>query len=151
MATETRNALGFTRTTAPAGVHRFRRDQTGDREWGMREHDGVVHHIMRRHWGSSVTRTEALQEGHNRLSPDILRFDPAQGAEFAPYDVLSRTSGPPACGRAPTSFRATGSQSTSLRYRTIQILDASLAVDWKLIDPPRAWPGTAAGGATVNV
>jgi len=75
-------------TTSPAVVRSFRRAQAGDErslEDLMRQHDGLVHHIIRRQWGGSLSYAQVLQEGRIGLWRAILRFDPERGAAFSTY------------------------------------------------------------------
>jgi RNA polymerase sigma factor (sigma-70 family) len=75
-------------TTSPAVVRSFRRAQAGDErslEDLMRQHDGLVHHIIRRQWGGSLSYAQVLQEGRIGLWRAILRFDPERGTAFSTY------------------------------------------------------------------
>jgi RNA polymerase sigma factor (sigma-70 family) len=51
----------------------------------MRQHDGLVHHIIRRQWGGSLSYAQVLQEGRIGLWRAILRFDPERGTAFSTY------------------------------------------------------------------
>jgi RNA polymerase sigma factor (sigma-70 family) len=51
----------------------------------MREHDGLVHHIVRRQWGGRLSYAEVLQEGRIGLWHAILGFDPQRGVAFSTY------------------------------------------------------------------
>jgi RNA polymerase sigma factor (sigma-70 family) len=75
-------------TTSPAVVRSFRRAQAGDErslEDLMRQHDGLVHHIIRRQWGGSLSYAQVLQEGRIGLWRAILRFDAERGTAFSTY------------------------------------------------------------------
>lgn len=75
-------------TTSSAVVRLFRRAQAGDRESLedlMRQHDGLVHHIIRRQWGGTLSYAEVLQEGRIGLWRAILGFDPERGMAFSTY------------------------------------------------------------------
>jgi RNA polymerase sigma factor (sigma-70 family) len=75
-------------TTSSAVVRLFRRAQAGDGESLedlMRQHDGLVHHIIRRQWGGSLSYGQVLQEGRIGLWRAILRFDPERGMAFSTY------------------------------------------------------------------
>lgn len=75
-------------TTSPAVVRSFRRAQAGDEgslEGLMRQHDGLVHHIIRRQWGGSLSYAQVLQEGRIGLWRAILCFDPERGTAFSTY------------------------------------------------------------------
>ena len=51
----------------------------------MRQHDGLVHHIIRRQWGGSLSYAQVLQEGRIGLWRAILGFDPERGTAFSTY------------------------------------------------------------------
>jgi RNA polymerase sigma factor (sigma-70 family) len=51
----------------------------------MEQHDGLVHHILRRQWCDSLTYSEVLQEGRIGLWRAILGFDPERGVAFSTY------------------------------------------------------------------
>lgn len=51
----------------------------------MRQHDGLVHHIIRRQWGGTLSYAEVLQEGRIGLWRAILGFDPERGRAFCTY------------------------------------------------------------------
>lgn len=75
-------------TTDPAVVRLFRRAQAGDEESLeelMRQHDGLVHHIIRRQWGGLLSYAQVLQEGRIGLWRAILGFDPERGSAFSTY------------------------------------------------------------------
>jgi RNA polymerase sigma factor (sigma-70 family) len=69
-------------------VGRLRQAQAEDRESLaelMRQHDGLVHHIIRQQWGGALSYAETLQEGRIGLWRALLHFDPVQGTTFATY------------------------------------------------------------------
>lgn len=75
-------------TSCPEAVRLFRQAQDGERkslDQLMRQHDGLVHHIIRRQWGGELTYAEVLQEGRIGLWRAILRFDPERGIAFSTY------------------------------------------------------------------
>jgi len=75
-------------TTNPASARLFRRAQAGDEESLeelMRQHDGLVHHIIRRQWGGSLSYAQVLQEGRIGLWRAILGFDPERRTAFSTY------------------------------------------------------------------
>ncbi|MGD2105731.1 MAG: sigma-70 family RNA polymerase sigma factor [Anaerolineae bacterium] len=75
-------------TPEPEMAQLFQRAQAGDRQSLnrlMRQHDGLVHHIIRQQWGGPLTYTETLQEGRIALWRAILGFDPEHGAAFSTY------------------------------------------------------------------
>lgn len=75
-------------TTNSAVVRMFRRAQAGDAESLaalMRQHDGLVHHVIRRQWGGWLSYAQVLQEGRIGLWRAILRFDPERGPAFSTY------------------------------------------------------------------
>jgi RNA polymerase sigma factor (sigma-70 family) len=51
----------------------------------MRQHDGLVHHIIRQQWDGPLTYAETLQEGRIALWRAILGFDPERGTAFSTY------------------------------------------------------------------
>lgn len=51
----------------------------------MRQHDGLVHHIMRRQSGGRLSYGEVLHAGRIGLWRAILRFDLARGTAFSTY------------------------------------------------------------------
>lgn len=74
-------------TTSDAVV-RFRQAQAGDAKSLaelMRQHDGLVHHVIRRQSGGPLSYAETLQEGRIGLWRAILRFDPERGTAFSTY------------------------------------------------------------------
>jgi len=75
-------------TPEPEMAQLFQRAQAGDRRSLnrlMRQHDGLVHHIIRQQWGGPLTYTETLQEGRIALWRAILGFDPERGTAFSTY------------------------------------------------------------------
>lgn len=75
-------------TSCPEAARLFRQAQAGERkslDQLMRQHDGLVHHIIRRQWGGELTYAEVLQEGRIGLWRAILRFDPERGIAFSTY------------------------------------------------------------------
>ena len=75
-------------TLKPEMAQLFQRAQVGDRQSLnrlMRQHDGLVHHIIRQQWGGPLTYTETLQEGRIALWRAILGFDPERGTAFSTY------------------------------------------------------------------
>lgn len=76
------------RITSSSEVNRFHQAQGGDAAslaWLMRQHDGLVHYIIRRQWHGSLTYAQVLQEGRIGLWRAILGFDPEQGFAFSSY------------------------------------------------------------------
>ena len=74
-------------TTSDTDV-RFRQAQAGDTEslaQLMHQHDRLVHHVIRRQSGGSLSYAETLQEGRIGLWRAILRFDPERGTAFSTY------------------------------------------------------------------
>lgn len=55
----------------------------------MDQHDGLVHHILRRQWRGSLSYTEALHEGRIGLWRAILGFDPERGVAFSTYASIA--------------------------------------------------------------
>jgi RNA polymerase sigma factor (sigma-70 family) len=51
----------------------------------MRQHDKLVHHVIRRQSGGSLSYAETLQEGRIGLWRAILKFDPERGTAFSTY------------------------------------------------------------------
>ena len=75
-------------TGTPEGANLFRQAQAGDAVSLARlmdQHDGLVHHILRRQWCGSLSYTAVLQEGRIGLWRAILGFDPARGVSFSTY------------------------------------------------------------------
>lgn len=75
-------------TANPEVVDLFRQAQTGDRmslAELMRQHDGLVHHIVRQQWHGASSYTDVLQEGRIGLWQAILGFDPQRGFAFSTY------------------------------------------------------------------
>jgi len=75
-------------TPEPEMAQLFQRAQAGDRRslnYLMRQHDGLVHHIIRQQWGGPLTYAETLQEGRIALWRAILGFDPERGTAFSTY------------------------------------------------------------------
>jgi RNA polymerase sigma factor (sigma-70 family) len=75
-------------TPGPEVAQLFRRAQAGDRRCLNRlmcQHDGLVHHIIRRQWDGPLTYAETLQEGRIALWRAILGFDPECGNAFSTY------------------------------------------------------------------
>jgi RNA polymerase sigma factor (sigma-70 family) len=79
----------FDYTTERAdGVHRFGQAQAGDAASLaelMRQHDGLVHHIVRRQSGGCLSYAEVLQAGRIGLWRAILHFDVTRGTAFSTY------------------------------------------------------------------
>lgn len=74
--------------TTKDAIDRFRQAQAGDGESLaelMYQHDGLVHHIIRRQSGGRLSYAETLQEGRIGLWRAILRFDPERGTAFSTY------------------------------------------------------------------
>ena len=66
----------------------FRRAQAGDRrclDRLMRQHEGLVHHVIRQQWDGPLTYAETLQEGRIALWRAILGFDSQRGSAFSTY------------------------------------------------------------------
>jgi len=79
-------------TGNPKVANLFRQAQTGDvvsLARLMDQHDGLVHHILRRQWCGSLSYTAVLQEGRIGLWRAILGFDPARGVSFSTYASLA--------------------------------------------------------------
>jgi RNA polymerase sigma factor (sigma-70 family) len=55
----------------------------------MRQHDGLVHHTIRRQWCGSLSYAEVLQEGRLGLWRAILGFDPQRGLAFSTYATVA--------------------------------------------------------------
>lgn len=75
-------------TTKESEVVRLRQAQAGDSEsltQLMRQHDGLVHHVIRRQSGGSLSYAETLHEGRIGLWRAILKFDPERGTAFSTY------------------------------------------------------------------
>ena len=75
-------------TTSQADVVRFRQAQAGDAEslaQLMRQQEGLVHHVIRRQSGGSLSYGETLHEGRIGLWHAILHFDPERGTAFSTY------------------------------------------------------------------
>jgi RNA polymerase sigma factor (sigma-70 family) len=75
-------------TDNPKVAYRFHQAQAGDAvslAQLMSEHDGLVHHIIRRQWHGCLSYAEVLQEGRIGLWRAILGFDPARGVAFSTY------------------------------------------------------------------
>jgi RNA polymerase sporulation-specific sigma factor len=51
----------------------------------MRQHEGLVHHVLRRQVCGDVVYDDLLQEGRIGLWQAILHFDPQRGAAFSTY------------------------------------------------------------------
>jgi RNA polymerase sigma factor (sigma-70 family) len=51
----------------------------------MRQHDGLVHHVIRRQSGGRLSYAETLHEGRIGLWRAILHFDPGRGTAFSTY------------------------------------------------------------------
>ena len=51
----------------------------------MRQHEGLVHHILRRQVSGTATYDDVLQEGRIALWQAILHFDPQHGVAFSTY------------------------------------------------------------------
>lgn len=75
-------------TGTPEVANLFRQAQIGEAVSLARlmdQHDGLVHHILRRQWCGSLSYTAVLQEGRIGLWRAILGFDPARGVSFSTY------------------------------------------------------------------
>lgn len=75
-------------TTSQADVVRFRQAQAGDAEslaQLMCQHEGLVHHVIRRQSGGPLSYGETLHEGRIGLWRAILHFDPERGTAFSTY------------------------------------------------------------------
>jgi len=80
--------MTYCTTGNPEVANLFRQAQTGDAislARLMDQHDGLVHHILRRQWCGSLSYTAVLQEGRIGLWRAILGFDPARGVSFSTY------------------------------------------------------------------
>lgn len=51
----------------------------------MRQHEGLVHHVLRRQVSGTATYDDVLQEGRIALWQAILHFDPQRGVAFSTY------------------------------------------------------------------
>jgi RNA polymerase sigma factor (sigma-70 family) len=51
----------------------------------MRQHEGLVHHVLRRQMSGAATYADVLQEGRIALWQAILHFDPQRGVAFSTY------------------------------------------------------------------
>jgi RNA polymerase sigma factor (sigma-70 family) len=51
----------------------------------MHQHEGLVHHILRRQVSGTATYDDVLQEGRIALWQAILHFDPQRGVAFSTY------------------------------------------------------------------
>lgn len=51
----------------------------------MRQHEGLVHHVLRRQVSGAATYDDVLQEGRIALWQAILHFDPQRGVAFSTY------------------------------------------------------------------
>lgn len=75
-------------TGNPEVANLFRQAQTGEAASLARlmdQHDGLVHHILRKQWCGPLSYTAVLQEGRIGLWRAILGFDPARGVSFSTY------------------------------------------------------------------
>ena len=80
--------MSYSTTGNPEVANLFHQAQAGDGpSLGqlMDQHDGLVHHILRRQWCDSLTYIEVLQEGRIGLWRAILGFDPERGVAFSTY------------------------------------------------------------------
>lgn len=80
--------MTYCTTGNPKVANLFRQAQAGDAVSLARlmdQHDGLVHHILRRQWCDSLTYSEVLQEGRIGLWRAILGFDPERGVAFSTY------------------------------------------------------------------
>jgi RNA polymerase sigma factor (sigma-70 family) len=80
--------MTYITTGNPEVANLFRHAQAGDAVSLARlmdQHDGLVHHILRRQWCGSLNYTAVLQEGRIGLWRAILGFDPARGVCFSTY------------------------------------------------------------------
>jgi RNA polymerase sigma factor (sigma-70 family) len=80
--------MAYCTTGKPEVANLFRQAQTGDAASLARlmdQHDGLVHHILRRQWCGSLSYPAVLQEGRIGLWRAILGFDPARGVTFSTY------------------------------------------------------------------
>lgn len=84
--------MSYSTTGNPEVANLFRQAQAGDASslgQLMDQHDGLVHHILRRQWCDSLTYIEVLQEGRIGLWRAILGFDPERGVAFSTYASLA--------------------------------------------------------------
>jgi RNA polymerase sigma factor (sigma-70 family) len=51
----------------------------------MRQHEGLVHHVLRRQVSGAAAYDDVLQEGRIALWQAILHFDPQRGVAFSTY------------------------------------------------------------------
>ena len=51
----------------------------------MHQHDGLVHHMVRRQWHGPLSYAQLLHEGRIGLWRAILGYDPQRGAAFSTY------------------------------------------------------------------
>lgn len=79
-------------TDRPEVVTLFREAQAGDAmslAQLMRQHEGLVHHIVREQWHGPLTYAQVLQEGRIGLWRAILGFDPQRGFAFSTYASIA--------------------------------------------------------------
>lgn len=84
--------MSYCTTSDSEVANLFRQAQAGDAmslARLMRQHDGLVHHIMRRQWCGALTYVEVLQEGRIGLWRAILGFDPQRGVAFSTYATVA--------------------------------------------------------------
>jgi RNA polymerase sigma factor (sigma-70 family) len=75
-------------TDCAGGVRQFGQAQAGDAgslAELMRQHDGLVHHVVRQQAGGRLSYAEVLQAGRIGLWRAILHFDVARGTAFSTY------------------------------------------------------------------
>ena len=80
--------MSYSTTGNPEVANLFHQAQAGDGPSLARlmdQHDGLVHHILRRQWRGSLSYTEALHEGRIGLWRAILGFDSERGVTFSTY------------------------------------------------------------------
>ncbi len=72
----------------PGGPVAFARAQSGCREYQdalVRQHEGLVHVVLRRQSRGGVVYEDLLQEGRIALWQAVLHFDPHRGVAFSTY------------------------------------------------------------------
>lgn len=55
----------------------------------MRQHEGLVHHIVRQQWHGSLSYAQLLHEGRIGLWRAVLSFDPQRGFAFSTYASIA--------------------------------------------------------------
>lgn len=80
-------------TTGPQkDANLFRQAQAGEEESLeelMRQHEGLVHHMVRQQWRGRLSYEEALHAGRIGLWRAILGFDPTRGTAFSTYACVA--------------------------------------------------------------